>query len=168
MYILPESLRDELKKPLGKILNEDEMFEEIKNKKVTAVGDVVTLTMYEKGITPDLGIVDFKSMRTTTGKLRKKISGMEGKVIKVNNPPGTITDEIWKAIREAYNTDEKTRIEVNGEEDLSALACIFLAPINSIVVYGMPGKGIAAVNVTKEKKQLVGSVLKKMGEKHGS
>ncbi len=168
MYKLPGYLRNELRKPLGKILNEKEMLEKIKNKKVTSVGDVVTLTMYEKGIIPDLGIVDFKSMRKMSYNLKEKISMMKAEIVKVDNPPGTITDKMWNAIKEAYNRDEPTRIEVNGEEDLAALACIFLAPRDTVVVYGLPEKGVVAVNVTEEKKQLVGKILEKMGEKHGS
>lgn len=162
MYRLPGYLRNELRKPLGKILDEEEMLGKIKNKKVTSVGDVVTLTMYEKGIIPDLGIVDFKSMRKMSDNLKEKISAMKAEIIKVDNPPGTITDELWNAIKEAYSRDEKIRIEVNGEEDLAALACIFLAPENSVVVYGLPGKGIVTVNVNEGKKQLVGKVLGKM------
>ncbi len=168
MYKLPGYLRNELRKPLGKILNEKEMLEKIKNKKVTSVGDVVTLTMYEKGIIPDLGIVDFKSMRKMSYNLKEKISMMKAEIVKVDNPPGTITDKMWNAIKEAYNRDEPTRIEVNGEEDLAALACIFLAPRDTVVVYGLAEKGVVAVNVTEEKKQLVGKILEKMGEKHGS
>ncbi len=162
MYILPESLRNELKKPLGKVVDENRIMDEIKNRKVTAVGDAVAVTIYEKGVVPDLTVVDFKIMRKELNGLREKVSHIGNRVVRINNPPGTITDELWQAVKDAYDVDEKTRIEVMGEEDLAALPCIFLAPENSVVVYGLPGKGIVTVNVNEGKKQLVGKVLGKM------
>lgn len=162
MYVLPESLRNKLKKPLGKVVDENRIMDEIKNRKITVIGDAVAITVYEKGVVPDLTVVDFKIMRKELKGLREKVSNIGDKVVMVSNPPGTITDELWQAVEDAYNGNEKTRIEVMGEEDLAALPCIFLAPRNSVVVYGLPGKGIVAVNVTDGKKQLVGKVLGKM------
>jgi uncharacterized protein (UPF0218 family) len=40
------------------------------------------------------------------------------------------------------------RIFVEGEEDLLGLPCFLEAPLGAKVMYGMPGQGVAVVEVT--------------------
>lgn len=162
VYKLPENLREELKKPLGKIIDECELAEKVKNKKTAVVGDVATLALYKKNINPEIAVVDFKSERKYSEELKQKIQSVDSRTVKISNPPGTITEELWNAIARAYDENEKIRIEVQGEEDLAALACIYLAPENTVVLYGLPGKGLVAVDVTQKEKKIVKKVLDAM------
>lgn len=162
IYKLPEELRKELSEPLGAVIQEKELARYIRRDSViVSVGDVVTATLYRYGYVPDVALVDYKTRRNLSLDSRKW--GERRRIIKISNPAGTITEEIWKAIADAYaRLPEKTLIEVEGEEDLAALACTYLASGNYIIVYGMPGKGITIVTPGAEEKKKVAGVLAKM------
>lgn len=155
-------MREELKKPLGGVVSSKDSERFLtKSHIVVAVGDVTTVTLYEKNYIPDIAVVDFKTKRENSDELKKKIDAVKSFVIKVNNPAGTITDELWRAVATAYSRGT-TRIEVNGEEDLAALPCIFLAPENGIVMYGLPDVGLVAVRTTTEKRREIWQILERM------
>lgn len=65
--ILPESLREELRKPFGKIFNSVyEVINFIKSKKpiiTIAVGDIIVKSLLDKNFNPNIKIIDFKSKR---------------------------------------------------------------------------------------------------------
>ena len=61
MYVLPDNKKEELRKPLGKVVKELDK-NEIKGK-IVSVGDVVTMVLKEEGIEPDIAIVDYKIER---------------------------------------------------------------------------------------------------------
>lgn len=83
-------------------------------------------------------------------------------VIKVKNPPGTITDQAWSAIEKASNSCRRTKIHVDGEEDLLALVAILTVPLNSIVLYGQPLQGVVVVRVTTEIRERVERIVEAM------
>jgi len=169
---IPPVIRDKLKKPWGKLLrgsfdkttNEIRLIIKEENSPcVITVGDVVSKNLVEGGIHPKLLVVDNKVMRTNV----KSLSLPEGEEVHVKNPPGTITREAIKAIREAFKTDRIVKIIVDGEEDLLTLVAVLYAPENSIVVYGQPGEGAVVVKVTKDKKDEAADILKAMNAAKG-
>jgi len=87
------------------------------------------------------------------------------KVYRVKNPPGTLTEEAFKAVAEAMRNEEPTKIIVNGEEDLLTLLAVKEAPLNSIVLYGQPGEGVVLVKVTEEKRREIIRILSEMGRR---
>ena len=158
MYSLPEKKRDELRKPIGEVVKKIEKGE-IKGR-IVCVGDMVTITLKREGIEPDIAIVDYMIER-------KKYKGNKfqaDKIIKVRNPAGKITRELWNAIATAYAGNKKTLIEVEGEEDLAALPAIYLAPENTTVIYGLPSKGMVMVKVGEKERRKVEDFLKEMEE----
>ncbi|MEM2583788.1 MAG: DUF359 domain-containing protein, partial [Candidatus Thermoplasmatota archaeon] len=66
MYIVPENKKEELRKPLGKIIKKIEK-EDLKGK-IVSVGDMVTMLLEKEGIKPDIAIVDYKIERKEYGK----------------------------------------------------------------------------------------------------
>ncbi len=154
MYIVPESKKKELRKPLGKVVDDIDG-KEIQGKLV-CVGDMVTITMIKKGIKPDIAIVDYKIER----KEYKGEPFHAEEVIKVRNPPGMITRELWRAIATSYTKNKKVLIEVEGEEDLAALPAIYLAPSNTTVIYGLPSVGMVVVKVGEKERKIVDRFLK--------
>ncbi|MEM1563644.1 MAG: DUF359 domain-containing protein [Candidatus Bathyarchaeia archaeon] len=166
-YVLPLVLRRKLKKPLGTLIGGSfeetvKKFKQILDKEkppiIVAVGDAVSKNLVENGIRPNLLIVDNRVMRESITPL--PLSAEIEKHVK--NPPGTITFEALKAIKEALEADQKTKIVVEGEEDLLTLCAILYAPENSFVVYGQPRKGMVVVKATKQKKEEVAKILKAM------
>jgi uncharacterized protein (UPF0218 family) len=166
MRILPEELRDELKEPIGKLVDEQGLLNLIKEEEyLVTVGDLVTLTLIKNQISPKIAIVDYISRREEFSEEKKQIiKDFGSERIQIKNPPGTLTDELWNAIDSSYKNIEKgpILIEVDGEEDLASLAAIYLAPSYVTVIYGLPNKGILVVKPTIENKNKAKEVLDKM------
>ena len=166
-YLMSEKLRKTLSKHfIGLLLtgtpreNINYIKSNIKDYKyIITVGDVVTLTICLGGLQPKLSIIDYKCFRKKypiTDILKTKFK----KIIKVNNPPSRITLEAWNSIKEALKSHESTLIEVFGEEDLLAIPAILEADINSLVIYGLPLKGMIIVKIDREVKNVIKNILK--------
>ncbi len=189
--ILPEYLRKELRKPLGKVIRgkENELektarkviqsIEKSKQTMVIAVGDIIVNSLERVGFIPDVKIIDYRSRR----KEIRKPSRLEKAFL---NKPGTISKESVDAIKKAIEfgypkggqppsfathspeasrvkkaSEGKQTVVINGEEDLLALPAILFAPLNSMVLYGQIDLGVIIVEVTEEKKKEIKKLLKK-------
>jgi len=134
------------------------MVEKEKPTKIITVGDRVTQDLTSNQLFPDVLIIDNRVMR----KEITPISATAENNMNVQNPPGTITDEAWQAIETAMRESRRTKITVDGEEDLLTLVAVLAAPENSLVFYGQPHEGIVAVKATVETKQKIQSMIKEM------
>jgi uncharacterized protein (UPF0218 family) len=166
-YTLTPELRKRLKKPIGTLIRGSfdetmkrfkDMMEKEKPSVMISVGDTVSRNSVKNHIFPQLSIVDNRVMRKNV----QPMPLMDEKVIRVENLPGTITEEALRAIREALKSDCRVKMVVDGEEDLLALIAVLYAPENSYVIYGQPYEGIVVVKVTPEKKAEVAGILKTM------
>jgi uncharacterized protein (UPF0218 family) len=134
------------------------LVEKEKPAKIVAVGDQVSQDLTDNDLLPDVLIIDNRIMR----KEIPPISATADRVVTVKNSPGTISDEAWLAIEEAMTTPLRTKIVVEGEEDLLTLVAILTAPENSLVVYGQPHKGVVAVKATSMMKKTVREIVEAM------
>jgi uncharacterized protein (UPF0218 family) len=166
-HVLPEDQRKYFKEPLDELFCEEEEIQKMLLQisedslvpKIISVGDVVTQTLLEQSIIPDLAIVDEKVQR-------KEIEPQDYSLFKteiVENPPGLITHNAWDLIRDSIkNDDSKIIIKIIGEEDLLVLPVILEAPHNSKVLYGQPNEGVVLVTITEEIKQKVKRLMLRM------
>lgn len=129
---------------------------------VVTVGDFCTLDLVARGRMPDVCVVDFKTKREEDPELRDALQHVGTKVLRVTNPAGTITPDAWRAVSEAFKSDERVRVEVRGEEDLLALVCIALAPESAAVLYGLPSQGVVVVKADQSAKAKVLDILRRM------
>lgn len=168
MLILKKDMRSEFKKPIGtlypSISHAKDSIESKGDKSLLiSIGDVTTRKMLEEGIIPDLGIVDHMIEREPSNH---EIC-YDNVTLKTKNPPGTITDQLWKTIKEGFSLVEKAGynvlIIVEGEEDLSAIPCIVMAPAGSLIFYGQPGEGVVLCEVDKTKEKAE-DLIKKLEE----
>lgn len=166
MHILPKKLRNLLKTPVGVLVDEKGLIELLKNEKyIISIGDQVTYTLLKHDIEPSFCVVDFKTKR---GKCEKEIievlKSFGKKSIVVENPAGTLSDDLFNTIKLAVENLEigSLRIEVVGEEDLASLPAIYYAPPDATIIYGLPNKGVLVVKPTNEMKQKVREVLDEM------
>ncbi len=163
--MLPKNLRARLKKPFGKLYsNIDEAAEILEKQTITAVGDKVTENLITKKIPFQVCVYDGKTKREEI-TIPEAVKAFPARAIRVKNPAGEITGEAFQALKDAYESKEKTKIFVVGEEDLLTLAAINLAPIGTYVIYGQPDKGIVAVEVNAKTKKKVEKILGEMIEK---
>jgi pantetheine-phosphate adenylyltransferase len=151
---LPEKLRNEVKNvPSGASVNTDHDYEEmIKGAFVIAVGDVVSSRLKKIGKTADISIVDLKTRR-------ELLPGNDIFDFSAPNKAGTVNNQAAAVINKALNANFKSgksqTVKVNGEEDLLSLPSLLLAPLGSVLFYGMPETGAVAVSITEEKKKEV-------------
>ena len=115
------------------------------------VGDVVCQNLLLHGLKPRVCIFDERTLRC---KHRPMDTGLFNVLICVYNPRGTISEEALRALENiSMNRLLGTvGIRVYGEEDLLAIASIIVAPIGSIVAYGIPHLGVALIPVTEHNK----------------
>jgi GTP-dependent dephospho-CoA kinase len=155
-----------LKEPFGKLIpgEPDKTMPELKRlvqanapRRVTAVGDIVSKETVTAGVPVDLRIVDHISMRKPTASFNINAR----RTYHVKNPPGVITEESWRAIKQAMKEREVV-IYVEGEEDLLTLPCILESPDGSFVLYGQPSEGLVVVTTTPSVKARVSEILGRM------
>jgi len=166
MYRLPDDLKNTLKGYIGALVDEPQLLNLLKKeKRIVSVGDKVTYTLLKNGIIPILYIIDYQLERKSYPlEMKTFIQKCPATHIQIKNPPGTITDELWDAIKTVFKNlnNRPVCIEVEGEEDLASLAAIYLAPGGVTVIYGLPNRGVVVVKTTSANKQKVKKVLDRM------
>ena len=162
---LPESLREQLKIPLGALIPDNQTSKENilkqipENSFLITIGDATTEKLLSYGITPSLQIIDAqeKRVKREPPKTSEPLTNFSCK-----NPAGEITEQSMEIIKKAFESKPPVRITVDGEEDLLVIpACIF-APENSIIMYGQPNEGLVIVSVNDEVKKKTKSILDAM------
>ncbi|MFQ6127770.1 MAG: GTP-dependent dephospho-CoA kinase family protein [Thermoplasmata archaeon] len=166
---LPKELRAELGRAIGPIVTTQELPDTIgKPTKLVAVGDLCSLSALAQGLLPDAIVVDFKTRRGNESEIREYFRDLKWKTVDVVNPAGMLTRSMWDGIAQAYKSEERVMVVVQGEEDLATLVCIALAPLDSVVLYGIPDRGVVVVRVDEEAKQKVKKVLLQIEEANGN
>lgn len=167
--LLTTALRKELKKPQGLLIEGSfektmkrlkELIKKEKPSTIISVGDIVSRNMIKHNISLNILIVDHKVMR----KPIKPIKVDTDYTLYAKNPPGTITDEALSAIRNAVEQKGRTKVVVDGEEDLLTILAVLSAPENALVVYGQPHVGIVVVKVTEETREKMQRIVDAMEE----
>ena len=149
---LPNSLRDQLKTPLGILLPIGQDTKEniqkylLDESYIITVGDRTTEKMIEYGIIPSLQIIDGFEKR----KQREFPKLGNASELMIDNPAAEITLQSIEIIKKAFEMTPPIRLTVNGEEDLLVLPVCIHAPKNSVVLYGQPNKGLVLVKITTE------------------
>lgn len=169
-YCLPDELRAELRKlhgdlyPGNGIETAKLIIKDLNNPtKIISVGDIVTYNLLNIGLIPNISFVDDRTKRgPASDKIMHGTKHPRFKTITVENPPGVITEELLQEVSKAMHSDSPIRIFVKGEEDLAALPAIALAPLSSVIIYGLPDEGAVLVRVTQEKKKEIQSLLDRM------
>jgi len=149
---LPDSLRGQLKIPLGVLLSEPDVTKSniVKhiqdNSFVITVGDRTTEKMIDFGLTPFLQIIDSQEKR-----VKREIPKADILTdLTCDNPAAEITEQSIDVIKQAFLSKPPVRLVVNGEEDLLVIPVCIYAPENSVVLYGQPNEGLVIVQITPE------------------
>jgi uncharacterized protein (UPF0218 family) len=134
----------------------------LSSKVLITVGDAVTATALKYEIIPKLSIIDLKTKRDDKMPLPPD---KWDRTLRVTNPAGSITPELWGSVEDSIKFKGKTLIIVQGEEDLASIPCIVYAPEGAIVIYGVPDKGIAVYEVGEcLRKVVLGEIEKLIGD----
>ncbi len=113
---------------------------------IIGVGDVTVKSLQDIGGNACIGLIDEKTKRMHWDGFRDINQSLYDNVIECHNPPGMLTKSLFEsckfAIERWTQSNEKTLIIVDGEEDLSPLFLHILAPLNSVILYGQPNQGV--------------------------
>ena len=149
---LPDSLRDQLKIPLGVLLpigqdNKTNIQKYLSdNSYIITIGDRTTEKMINFDIIPSLQIIDGFEKRIK----RDIVKLGDAFELQIDNPAAEITLQSIEIIKKAFTMNPPIRLTVNGEEDLLVLPVCIHAPENSVILYGQPNKGLVLVQITAE------------------
>jgi uncharacterized protein (UPF0218 family) len=168
---LPDNLRPELQKPLGRIIAEEFIAREVvkhKDDVIVTIGDITTQTIFSCGVRPSLVIVDLRVERRAYQELAAFKFPKYYDIVWVVSGPGYISNRAIDEIKKWNSAIRKRKhvvLVVSGEEDLLALPAIAYAPAGSIIYYGSPPstgvQGLVEVAVTEAKKHEVLELLDK-------
>ena len=170
ILILTPELRKKLKAPLGTLIKGSyeetsrkiaELVDDKRPTKLIAVGDRVSRNLIKNRILLDVAIVDSKVMRRPISPLKFETEN----TFRASNPAGTLTEEARIAVERAVNSSGRSKVIIEGEEDLLTLIAVLSAPDGSMVVYGQPKQGIVVLNVNEETKRKVREIIEKMRRK---
>ena len=163
MYILKPEMAQDLKQTKSEIYIKSPDF--LKNSTfIATIGDICTIKIIEEIRIPDLMIIDYKTKRNInlTKEQEYVLESVNCKTVEVKNEAGTISKELYDQIEIAISKSEKTKIKVNGEEDLATLPVIKHCQIGAKVIYGMPDKGMVVVDVNQQAKERTNKLLERM------
>lgn len=172
--VLPTHLRQSLKESKGKLFSRPKLgaakdacayIQKNNLHPVIAVGDLVSINLAKVNCQAQLSILDGKTKRHD--KLDRSLTA--DVTLEVKNAATEIRPEVWVAIELALKVGESGKIAkilIEGEEDLTALPAVVLAPNGSAVVYGLPDQGIVVITVTTAHKQTVNEILAQMVQRN--
>ncbi len=172
MLRVNEGQRGTLSKPIGKLYEGRgpdliKKIQEISSAVIFAtIGDLVTLYTFQAGYEPDIVIIDFKTERSGLKEDERELlhSYTRGyRSIRVSNPQGHLTEGLVEALIQAAK-NKKTCIIVDGEEDMAALPLALILPENSLILFGIPKRGILAYRVNERDKVLISEIVQEMEE----
>lgn len=124
---------------------------------IWAIGDVVCSTLMKYGPMPKVCVFDERTLREPSHE-PIDISKFS-KVLEVLNPRGTISEDTLNKLKNITKVKGNVAVKVVGEEDLVALAALIMADIDSYIVYGLPGRGVALIPVTSNNKEVARRLL---------
>lgn len=165
---LPDEHRAAFKDPLGELYTDVSTLLSETSPPIIAVGDVVTATLVAASHEPAVSIVDGHTERVPVSEEVQGYAAEIEPVIEVSNPPATITRSLTQAIVRAIADPDPVRIQVDGEEDLGVIPAVLAAPTGATVLYGQPGEGMVAVQVTDTTVETVSALLGHLEGDHGS
>ena len=161
IFTNPE-IRKLVARPLGEVVAEDEAVRRARSCPglVIAVGDIVSLTLLRRGVSPNVVVFDERTRREGWRPLPPKLlAGYQRS--QVENPAGTISEAALRELKKLISLPQKSALKILGEEDLLGLPAIHMAPVGSLVLYGQPDAGIVAVSVNAETKAVARSILER-------
>jgi len=163
--LLPESMRVELKTPLGELYRGEpkDTATRLKEKLSTkpplfaVVGDFVAGNIIAAGLSPDIVVVDNKTRRVEVEPIEHGL-----REIRVPNEAATINAQAWLVLRSAVTLKRRVAVVVEGEEDLLVLPLLAEMPIGSVIAYGQPHEGLVVVTVSEERRDWARDFLNRM------
>lgn len=161
---LQPALRSELKDPFGPVSTDTAAVLARAGEPLVTVGDIVTYHTLSAGHVPDVAFVDERTERAAVDE--EVWAGIDpdafDRVATVDNPAATLTVALLEELAGALDSDERTLVQVEGEEDLAALPVIATVSDGASVLYGQPDEGVVHVTVDADVRDRVRTLMLEM------
>jgi len=154
--IITNKLRKEFKNPFGTLIKDKKDYGNLISPFLITVGDITTKVFNQIGLNQNISVVDFHVARHKEFFSLEDLGFSQGqKFIMVNNPPGHLTSDLFKAVSFLFKKEKSRRtvVKIEGEEDLSVLPLVLAAPLKSLIFYGQPREGVVKVYVSEDVKE---------------
>jgi GTP-dependent dephospho-CoA kinase len=162
VWVVPDALRPTLAEKYGPVYAGEEADRRLRALHLFgACGDRVVARALELGHPPLVGIVDYRTRRGEPIPRDTYRAFGVGRTVRVANPAGELTEALRTAVRELIASGGGL-LEVDGEEDLGALALVESLPVGATVIYGIPGEGVSFVLVDDVAKARVRNLVAQM------
>jgi uncharacterized protein (UPF0218 family) len=165
MLVLPEELREEVRKPFGSVVSGKALLlaYETAARPLITVGDRCCSDALDAGYPPDIAIFDFKVKRVEIPlEMKRKFASFASTAFVVMSGAGRITEELEKAVVNVL-AEGQGAIIVVGEDDLSSLLVMAHAEEGTLI-YGQPDVGAVVVPLGDARlKEKVKKIIVKMG-----
>lgn len=122
------------------------------------VGDTSLETFLAASWPYDIGVFDFYRQRQQNlSPILARLPAIET----VINPAGELSLALNQKLIQLTRQKQATpqHLQVEGEEDLAAVAAVLAAPLESKIYYGQPNQGIVCITVTEKVKHVVAHQL---------
>ena len=132
---------------------------------IVAVGDVTVFGLLKLSCIPDIALIDGMTKRDNWPNTKLIDYSKFDIVSTAQNPAGKLTPQLFEACNNAVNSLNyglKSLIVVEGEEDLSPIVLHLMLPIDSVVIYGQPGRGVVTRVTNLETKKNCRAILESM------
>ena len=129
---------------------------------IYAVGDVTLAELLKQKYIPKVGIFDYMTERSRNYfPIIKRVYKDQ---LRVKNSRGTLSRDLWNAVKKSSRSKYPNWDKGGGEEDLASLACIYFAKDGDYVVYGLRRRGMVVIKINKGIKDYVIKVLNRMSK----
>ncbi len=161
--LLPEGMREELKRPLGPVVDGEDLPAALpRSGPVATVGDMTTVTVHAQGVPISLAVVDYQTKRVPDPGWVEALAPVGDVVVEVDNPAASITAALYNQVLSAWSSQRPVKIVVRGEEDMASLPAILHAPEGATVIYGIPDTGLCLVQVDEGARDVVADVMRRL------
>jgi uncharacterized protein (UPF0218 family) len=167
MLVLPEKMREEVRKPFGKVYSGSAAIAAFRRgaRPLISVGDQCASDLIDAKLAPDILIFDFKIKRVEiSGEMKKKLAPHAKNAFVVLSAAGVVSDELEIAVTRVLD-DGAGAVLVVGEDDLSSLLVMAHAEKGTLI-YGQPNEGAVIVPLGGKKvRETARAVLGRMEKK---
>jgi uncharacterized protein (UPF0218 family) len=132
----------------------DEALPLLRSSVVYTVGDIVTYHLLQRGVRPEIAVIDGHTMRVPCNR----IPSVYPRRLTVPNAAGTLGDALIEALKDAVS-DPPALIFVDGEEDLAVIPLVIASPAGAVILYGQPGEGVVLRVVDERAKREAAELL---------
>ena len=115
--------------------------------------------MLDLDTVPDLALIDGQTKREALDEDEAVDTSKFPIQMSATSPAGVLTPNLLEHLETALRAEAPCVMVVEGEEDMAPLYLHLLAPLGTVIVFGMPGWGLMVQRTTLAMKERCRTIL---------